>query len=240
MLKRIVKGVGMMQREIMQYDPREPGALEAWVKAWDESAPVAEPDDMPGEALDRNNAERCRAILATVGLADLMEGKGAVNLGPLRDRGLDENSAQWIAAHWLGAYNSMMAHRQKLLDGDCSPSTIGVMLMQAQELGRLQERMWWRAGVEKIDPDRPETWVKRETLALSGRRQVKGGHDGNTMKAQKSFAAAHGTKAQKRAAEIARERPTLSWSAIRAILAREFGVSDKTIKNALTNPKKAG
>ncbi len=167
MPKRIVKGVGMMERYQMQYDAGEPGALEACIKAWDEVMPVAMPDDLPGEALDRENAARCRAILATVGLADLMDGIGAVNLGPLRDRGLDEDSAQWIAAHWLAAYNHMMAQRKKLMAGDCSPSTIGVMLIDAQEMGRLQERMWWRSGVD------PKTGRRREELAISGKKQTK-------------------------------------------------------------------
>lgn len=235
MPKKIVKGVGMMQRHQLEFDPREPGAAEAVFKAWDEAMPViALPEDLPGEALDRENAKRCRAILATVGLAELMEGKGAVNLGPLRERGFDEDSAQWMAAQWLGAYNRMMAHRQILMGGDCSPSNIGMMLMHAQELGRLQERMWWRAGID------PQTGKKRETLALSGRRQVKGGHNGNAMKGKKSFAETHGREAQARADLIAAERPALSWAAIRSKLAREFDVSAETIKKALRNPKKGG
>ena len=163
MPKRIVKGVGMMQRYQVQYEPGEPGALEACVKAWDAALPVAQPDDMPGDALNRHHAERCKAILATVGLADLMEGKGAVNLGPLREKGLDEDSREFIAAHWLGAYNRMMAHRRALMAGNIDASTIGMMLIHAQELGCLQERMWWRAEND------PVTGERRERLAVERR-----------------------------------------------------------------------
>ena len=165
MPKRIVTGVGMMQRHRLQSDPAEPGAIEACFQAWDAAAPQGKPDDLPGEALDRENATRCQEILETAGLGDLMDGKRAVNLGPLREKGLDEDSAEWIAAHWLGAYNQMMTQRRKLLDGDCTPSTIAMMLMDAQEMGRLQERMWWRAGID------PQTRKRREQLAVGKREQ---------------------------------------------------------------------
>ena len=166
MPKRIVTGAGMMQRHRVQYDRDEPGAMEACIDAWKAFAaqmPREQPGDMPGDALNRENAERCRAILATVGLDNLMEGRGAVNLGPLRERGLDEDSAQWIAAHWLAAYHSMMTMRAKMVAGDTSPSTTGMMLMRAQEMGRLQERMWWRSGID------PETGERRERLAIERR-----------------------------------------------------------------------
>jgi len=155
------RGKGLTERTVE--------VAETWqeqLSAWRESAenwPVEQPDDLPGDALDRENATRCRAILATVGLGDLMDGQGAVNIGPLRDRGLDEDSAQWIAAFWLGTYNRMMAQRRKLVAGDTSPSTIGMMLTHAQEMGRLQERMWWRAGVD------PVTGERRERLAVERR-----------------------------------------------------------------------
>jgi hypothetical protein len=109
--------------------------LAAWQR-YAEAQPTERPGDMPGDAMDRYNAERCRAILATVGLGDLVNGTCAVDLGPLRDKGLDEDSAQWIAARWLGSYNALLAQRRKLVAGDTSPSTIGMMLTHAQEMGR--------------------------------------------------------------------------------------------------------
>lgn len=240
MPKKIVKGVGMMQREILQYELHEPGAMEAWFKAWDDIVPTAKPDDLLGDALDREYAAICKDILDTVGLANLMDNTSAVDVRPLFNKQLGEDSAQYLAAHWLGAYNGMMAQRQRLLADGFTADALGRMLMHSQEMGRLQERMWWRRGVVKFDPDDRETWKRREELALSGRRQVKGGHDGNKMKGQQSFAAMHGGEAQKRAQEIARQKPELSWTAIRGILSKQFKVSDTTLKNALTNPKKAG
>lgn len=175
MPKKIVKDVGIMQREILQYELHEPGALEVWAKAWDEIISNAKPDDMPGDALDRENARRCKAVLATVGLADFMDEKCAVDCRPLVAKGLNEASAQWLAAHWLAAYHGMLMQRQRLQGGNASDTTIGKMIMDAQDMGRLQERMWWRVGVHKIDPTDKKSWIKRESLALTTGLPVKKG-----------------------------------------------------------------
>lgn len=229
MPKRIVKGVGMMQREIMQYDPREPGALEAWVKAWDEAIPLEEPDDLPGDALLRHNAERCRAILATAGLAGLMDEKRSVNLGPLRERGLDEDSAQFIAVHWLGAYNRMMEHRRELVSGNIDPSTIGMMLMDAQELGLLQERMWWRRGIDQ------DTGKRREALALGKRAQEKArpkATQARRIQAQDTRPDWHDT-ATLEAQEIRRRHPSYSRWRIAGMLHDQFGISQNRCDKVL-------
>lgn len=168
MPRRVTVDVGLLAHDRLQYDMRDDKDVDASIAAWKayaDASPKSEPGDLPGDAPDRENAARCKEILATVGLSDLMEGKGAVNLGPLHDRGLAEDSAQYIAAHWLGAYNRMLNTRQKLLAGDSDPDTIGMMLMHAQEMGRLQERMWWRAGID------PQTSKKREALAVAKRKQ---------------------------------------------------------------------
>lgn len=221
MPRKVIKGVGMMQRETLQYEAHEPGAKEAWIKAWDEAVPVAQPDDMPGEALDRENATRCKTILATVGLADLMEGKCAVNLGPLREKGLDEDSAQWIAAHWLGAYNRMMTQRRDLMGGDTSASTISSMLLNAQEMGRLHERMWWRAGID------PQTGKRPEELALGKRAQEKAiprATEARRIHAQDTKPDWH-DNAKLDALEIRRIHPTYSRWRIAGEIHERFGVS---------------
>lgn len=165
MPERITRDTGMMQRTDIKYrmdDPREVEGCIAAFKAWADSFPVAEPGDWPGDALHRHNAGRCRAILATVALSD--DGKCAVNTGPLREKGLAENSAQWIAAHWLAEYNALRRGRERFEAGDVTPGNLSRMLMATEEMGRLQERMWWRAGVD------PDTKAKRETLALERKK----------------------------------------------------------------------
>jgi hypothetical protein len=167
MPKKIVKDVGIMQREILQYELHELGALEAWAKAWDEIISNAKPDDLPGDSDDRDNAARCREILAKVGLADLMDNKRAVDLRPLIKKKMAENSAPYLAAHWLGAYHRMMAQRQRLLSDGPDGETIGVMLMNAQEMGRLHEAFRWRVDVD------PQTGKRPEELAIGKRKQEK-------------------------------------------------------------------
>lgn len=223
MPKKIVKNVGMMQRETLQYDPREPGAREACIAAWDAAVPMARPGDMPGDAYDRETAKRCKEIIEKSKEVNSPEGPRAT-----------EADAEWIAAEWLAAFGRMRAQRDRLMAGDTSPDTIGAMLMHAQDMGRLQERMAWRAGVD------PQTGKRGEALALSGRRQVKGGHDGNAMKGAKSFAATHATAAQARADALHRENPRRTWARIRQIIAQEYGVSVETVRKSLRNPKKNG
>jgi len=213
----------MMQRVSLQYDIREPGAREACLAAWDAAVPVGQPGDIPGDARERENAARCRAII---------EKSKQANAG--RRTALCEADAEWIAAEWLAAYQRMLTQRAKVIAGDTSPNTIGLMLLDAQEMGRLEKDLYWRPGVD------PQTLKGRESLSVSGRKQVKSGQDGNAMKGQKSFAAVHGAEAQARAHEIATARPSLSWAAIRSIIATEYSTSAETVKKALTNPKKGG
>lgn len=162
------RDVGMKAHEITSYDLRSPDpaeheALYEALRKFSDQWPHDEPGDGPLDALRRGNAEICRKILGTVGLADLMDGKFVVHLNPLRERGLNEASAQWIAAHWLRSYNLLMATRSKVSEGDISPKTLAELVMHAEELGKLQERLWWRCGVD------PETKEKRESLALTGK-----------------------------------------------------------------------
>jgi len=241
MAQKITRDTGMMQEPATKYnmkDSSDADQLSRALRALTASLPAAMPGDWTGDALRRSNAERCRAILATVGLTD--DGICALDTGPLREKGLAENSAQWIAAQWLAEYNALMRGRERFGDGDATPGNLGRMLMATEEMGRLQERMWWRVGVEKINPGDPESWRKREDLALSGKRQAKGGHDGNAMRTNTSFRAIHGDDAQAYADDLHRQKPRLTWSAIRIAVGLRFNVSAETVKKSLINPKKHG
>ncbi len=154
------KGAGLTERLVSI--PETPSELIEAFRRWSDSLPAALPGDWSCDARNRHNAERCRAILATVGLAD--DGKCGVDFTPLRERGLAENSAQWIAALWLAEYNTLMRFRERFDAGDATPKNIARMLMAAEDMGRLQERLWWRAGVD------PESGERREALAIRGRK----------------------------------------------------------------------
>jgi hypothetical protein len=160
-------------------DPSEAAAFGEAFKAWRDSIPASRPEDWRGDALRRHNAERCRAILATVGIGD--DGGCATDSARLRAKGLAENSAQWIAALWLAEYNTLIRGRERFEAGDTSPNNIARMLMATEEMGRLHERMWWRAGVDPISRE------KRENLALTG-RPVKRGQKAGAEKTNKAHA----------------------------------------------------
>jgi hypothetical protein len=113
MITRRTKDVGMREHieEVLRLDGPIEEAQQAKLKAFLDSIPVAQPGDWLGDAGNRENARRCRAILATVGLSD--DGRGRADTEGLRAKGLDEASAQWLAAHWLAEYNSLMRQRER-------------------------------------------------------------------------------------------------------------------------------
>lgn len=230
MPRRVIKGAGMMARETLTYDLREPGGVEACMAAWGaffEQYPAAMPDDAPGDALRRGNAERCRAILATVGLED--DGACAINPVALRDRGLTEDTAQWLAAEWLAAFHMLKRCRERFVAGNTSANTIGSMLMAAEELGRLQERMWWRCGID------PETGKRREELALGKRAQEKAisrATEARRIQAQDARPDWHDS-ATFEAEEIRRKHPSYSRWRIAGMLHEKFGVSQNRCDKVL-------
>jgi hypothetical protein len=171
------RGTGLMARHETEYTPDEIEAVVAAFAAWNEELSDAEPGDWPGDGLRRANAAACRAILAAAGIED--DGAPVVNLGRLG--ALPDRSAAYIAAYWLAAYHSLSRGRAGLAAGTAAPETLARMLMDAETMGRMQERLWWRAG---IDPEAGET---RERLALTG-KPVKAGQKAGaaaTAKAQK-------------------------------------------------------
>lgn len=164
MPKKITKDTGMMQRTELEYRMDDPVEVEACIAAfmeWSETTPVAQPGELPGFALYRANAERMRAILETVGMDDGAQVVPDTNC--LRALGLAENSAQWIAAHWLAEYNRLLRGCEQFNAGELTADNLARLLMATEEMGRLQERLWWRAGID------PESGERREALALTGR-----------------------------------------------------------------------
>jgi len=226
--KYVTRGNGMTERLLKV--PETPAESIAAFDAL--NIPFAQSGDWLGDALMRATAERNRSVLSHVGLEDA--GACVADRRALESVGLAEGSAAWIAAHWLAEYHSFLRCRERIESGDAGVRNLTTMMWAMHEMGRLQEEMRWRPGVD------PQTGKAREQLALSGRRQVKGGHDGNAMRGQKSFASLYGEQAQLRACAIAADRPDLSWTAIRLILARKYAVSAETIKKALRNPKEGG
>ena len=80
------RDVGMKAHEVTSYDLRSPDPAEheanlaAW-KRFAEAQPKEEPGDGPFDALRRRRAERCKAIITSEGLGDLLELRLAPELG---------------------------------------------------------------------------------------------------------------------------------------------------------------
>lgn len=228
MPKRIVKGVGMMKYAVSVYGPGPMG--EAEYESFKEAmrrfaeAPVG---DERREAI----AQNCRELLARAGLADVTITSYAIDEEKLRSTGLAEDSAQWLSACWLRTFYRL---KEEVTRINAGRGDVSLLISIAEELGRIQAHTFWRAGVD------PQTGKRREILAMSGRRQVKGGRDGNAMRTDTSFAALYGAAAQARADALHRENPRRTWGRIRQIIASEYKVSPETVKKALRNPKKPG
>jgi len=217
MTRRKVKDVGLRAHEVTVATTPE----EIWTafSEW-----VADLKCLsPHLASQRDTAKRYLAIMKKAGMADMAG--AALDISRLRDAGLDEASPAWIAALWLREFAVHVAARDR---GD-----MALAIDTAETLGRLQERMWWRASNEPVTGKTPEG------LAVVGKRQTKAGQDGNRMKAVKAFSAKYGESAQARANELAANR-RLTWANIKGIVAKEFSVSVETIKRNVSNPRKLG
>ncbi len=87
---------------------------------------------------------------------------------------LDEDKAYRIFWDWLCAYNRLARERAK------PQPDIALVVEHAEELGKIHERLYWRAGVD------PDTRERREALALQARKSrlaLKGDPDGGRASA---------------------------------------------------------
>lgn len=222
MAKRVKKGVGMTERVVVQQDQTDFDDPSAFASAFFDALEA----NCIADNVRTENANRCRDILAQAGLElDNLESQRQLATYP-------EDSAQSLAAEWLRTFRHIEALRERAATGDAQ--IVSDLIGEAEHLGVIQERMWWRRGLDY------STGKPRESLALSGQAQVKAGMRGNEMRSASGFAAMHGEEAQALAHEIADRNPNLSWTAIRNQLAAKFNVSAETIKKSLRNPKKAG
>jgi hypothetical protein len=222
MAKRTKQGVGMTERVVIQHDQSDFSDAGSFAEVFFASLDA----NCIATNVRAENAERCQNILSAAGLV----------LGKIESERLlgkyGEDSPERLAADWLRSYRRMGALSEKALNGDTMALTD--LIGEAEHLGILQERMWWRCGLDS------STGKRRESLALSGQSQVKAGQRGNEMRSTGSFAASHGDEAQALAHEIAMRNPKLSWTAIRKNLAAKYQVSTETIKKTVKNPKKVG
>jgi hypothetical protein len=195
----------MVQRTLLVFDARSEGAeLFAHLRA----NPILGPD-----ATREKNARHVRDVLARA-----VKGKPKWWI-----HALPEDDPLRIVADWLIAFDRLAGERSK---PDPDPAMIA---MHAEDCGRLQERLFWRAGAD------PETGERREALAVQGRGSRKGSRKGHEK--------THGTEDQKRErwrsiaaafeAEYARLGGGRRKVAAYDIVAERFGVDRSTVIRSL-------
>jgi hypothetical protein len=104
------------------------------------------------------NAARCQNILSVAGLV-LGEAESERLLGKC-----SEDRAERLAADWLRSYKRMGALSEKAVNGDATALTD--LIGEAEHLGIIQERMWWRCGLDYT------TGKRRESLAVKGKENT--------------------------------------------------------------------
>lgn len=155
MPRKVTKGTGMMKREVASYDisadasAEETRVLGNHMREWASS--LKGPD-----ATREVNAETCREILRRAGAAP-EDMDVQMRFG--------DDSAQYLAYLWLTEFRRVSSIRSRIESGGAKRSDMETMLYCAEEMGKLQERMWWRRGVD------PESRARREELAIERRRQ---------------------------------------------------------------------
>jgi hypothetical protein len=223
MPKRIVKGIGMMQYEVLSYGtgPMRKAEAESFMEAMDKfmAAPVG---DERREAI----AQRCREILDRAALGDMIITSDAIDEEGLRSKGLAENSAQWLAACWLRTFNRL---KEELTRINAGQGDLSLLISIGEELGRIEERTLWRAGVD------PQTGKTRESLAVGKQSQELS--TGKAAKARREKASENEPEwwddARIRAKEIRQSRPSLSRSRIASLIAEEFRRSERQVRDVI-------
>ncbi|MDA5095798.1 hypothetical protein O2N63_17035 [Aliiroseovarius sp. KMU-50] len=225
MPKNIKVGVGMMERTRLQYDFEREDAkkeVEALIEHW---AAKWRTFDEQRELV----AECFRALLSSSGIGDPLDPKELL----IASNSHDEDAMEHIAAKWLLEYFHVQNLREDISIEEGS-TDLEYLIERAVMLGQLQERFYWRQGVEEKTGKRPEI------MALAGRKQVMGGKQGNDMRTDTSFEKTHGKEAQQYVDALHKKNPSLSWADMQRLTSEKYGVSAITIKRALTNPKKVG
>lgn len=232
MPKKIIKGVGMMAHEVEVFDLRsdDPNEREALIGAFErfaETMPIREEAEPVGQALRRENAERCQRILAAVGIED--SGKAVIDKRLLVSKGIGEDSRPWIAAEWLAAYHGLCRNMERLKSDSITLEVLGRLLTYSEDLGRLQERMWWRAEVD------PFTNKSPEKLALGKRAQELATPKATQARRRKAaeFEPDWWDDARQQAAAMRRKYPSYSRSRIAKVVADEFERSERQVAEVI-------
>jgi len=202
----------MTERVIVALDSTDFPDKQSFADAFKRSLDALDANCIPRNVREEN-AKRCRDILAKAGV----ESGGIEAARSLVS--LTEDSAERLAAEWLGSYRHIEALKEKAAAGD--RRAINDLIDEAEHLGVIQERMWWRRGID------PQTGKRREELALGKRAQEKAipkATEARRVQAQDTKPDWHDS-ATLDALEIRRRHPSFSRWRIAGKIYEKFGVS---------------
>jgi len=160
MAKRIKKGVGMTERVVIQRDESDFLNSESFASAFFEALEA----NCIAKNVRAENAKRARKILAEAG-PEQGNIEASLCLG-----GYSEDKAESLVAEWLRTFHHIESLKVKAASGDTL--AVSDLIDEAEHLGVIQERLWWRCGLDY------STGEKRETLAISGREYKRRSDEG--------------------------------------------------------------
>ncbi|OSP53817.1 hypothetical protein BV911_15730 [Pseudoruegeria sp. SK021] len=154
----------MKERTFIQRDSSDFASAEEFANAFFEAL---EANCIPVN-VRATNKKRCQQILEQNGL--YLGDKESTR----RIMEYSEDSAVRLAHEWLVTFAHVVSLEAKVANGQFSE--IPILVGEAEHLGTVQERMWWRCEVD-LSTGRP-----REELAISGREYRKKSDEGAALR----------------------------------------------------------
>lgn len=225
MARRERRGTGLYERDVLVPEPSDYANERAYAQAFFDAI---EQNCIAKNVRDRN-AEHVRDVLAEAyGKMDpvwfcrdapqhLEVIRAEMSKYPSRfvQSYFGEGHAYSIMQEWLDAYDHLAGERRKV-----SPD-IEIMISLSEDLGKLQERLWWRAGID------PETKAPREKLALERKNsRLKFAHHSERNHARKQDAQRWLEVAQRLADAYWQRRPGASKSITAQAVLRDWPTDD--------------
>lgn len=168
------RGVGLMMRKVQTFN-LEDDPPEAFIRALDEWASTK---PQTADEWRDANAKHCRAVLVKAyGKMDPVWfcRNAPEDVETTRDQMarhpklfvrsyFGEDHGYAIVQEWLNTYDRLAVQRAK------PEADIAKLIELAEELGKLEERLYWRAGVDPHTRERREAMALREKAATGHRR----------------------------------------------------------------------
>ena len=137
MPKTIKQDTGMLEREALSYEPHELAEIVDKIINTDFSFDV----------IWEENRKVCLSILEHAGVRSQVE--PSWNPGFL-DKRFDEKSSVYIATMFLQNHSRLHKYLHQFTTGSLKTVDLIHLIHHAEEMGKFQERMRWRCGIDPL------------------------------------------------------------------------------------------